>query len=119
MSANILMLILTLAEGGLYSAAFVNTGSVAECERRAATVRAILQTGPTQIERIDCLPSEARFEPFVHGAGQAGARHFYRIHLDAGRVRVERRQADAGCRPEPGQVYCVTSGQKMLALETS
>lgn len=115
MTANILMLILTLAEGGLYSAAFVNTDSMADCQRRAATVQAILEAGGTQIERIACRPSRARFEPFVHGAGQAGERRSYLIRIDETQASVEPLQPGAACDTAGADsVYCATSGQAPL-----
>mgnify|MGYP002621790349 FL=1 len=65
MKLGFLMIILTLAEGGQPSAAFVNTATLEECEQRAAVVRGILEQGEYPIEEMVCRASDAEFEPLV------------------------------------------------------
>ncbi|MFT0851393.1 hypothetical protein VRY85_11490 [Achromobacter sp. F4_2707] len=117
MTATFLMLILTLSDGGL-SAAFVNTQTQEECERRALLVRTILQSGSAPIERLECLPSHSHFEPFKHGVTEHQPVHRYVVRVESGRVSVERLAVGEPCRDEGGSIYCVTSRQKLLAPES-
>ncbi|MBB5215282.1 hypothetical protein [Parapusillimonas granuli] len=116
MNIGILMLVLTFADGGQLSAAFVNTPTMADCERRATAVRAILEKGGTRIERILCRESEARFEPFVHGDAQGKERQSYLIRIGERRASVQWMAPGQACRPDGGEpAYCATSAQKLLA----
>lgn len=116
MTAGMLLLILTLADAGQYSAAFVHTPTVAECERRAAAVRTILENGGTQIERIVCRASKASFEPFVHRTEPDSPRQRYLIRVNEEQVVVSPMTDGQACSAgKAGSDYCATSTQRLLA----
>ena len=66
MKLSFLMIILTMLESGDMSAAFVNTDSLDECERRAKAVSTILAGQNLPIKDLVCLRSEATFVPLSH-----------------------------------------------------
>ena len=123
MKHEFLMIILTLLESGQMSAAFVNTASLEECERRAAAVRTILSNGDVPLKELICRRSDSVFEPFSHGTQSSNA-HRYRISFDASSAWIEQLAADAPpCRDEttperdpakPNQ-YCAVSAQNLLS----
>lgn len=117
MISGVLMLILTVTEGGQYSAAFVNTPTLAACEQRAQSVRAILEQGDVQIEQLVCRSSMARFEPFVHGSAPGKPRQHYVITLADSHASVAVRAPGQRCEnagTEGVATYCATSTQALL-----
>ena len=115
MKLGFLMIILTLAEGGQPSAAFVNTATLEECEQRAAVVRGILEQGEYPIEEMVCRASDAEFEPFVHGMEEFAERQTYLVSFDEERASVEKTAScEDGTNPAPG-TWCVTSMQKFAS----
>lgn len=114
MKLGFLMIIFTLAEGGQLSGAFVNTGTLEECESRAAIVRGILEKGDTPIERMVCRASDAEFEPFVHGMEAFADKQSYIVSFDDERATIEKAATCDGAATAPGS-WCVTSMQKFAA----
>jgi hypothetical protein len=115
MKLAFLMIVLTQPAGGDLSAAFVNTDSMEDCQARLAVVRSILESGSVPIEQAVCRASAARFEPFVHGSQEDGARYAYTISLDADAVAVEAVASCATTGKTADGRYCATSAQKLLA----
>ncbi len=122
MKLSFLMIILTMLESGDMSAAFVNTDSLDECERRAKAVSTILAGQKLPIKDLVCRRSEATFEPFSHSGENAGA-YRYIVTFDEREAWVTPRGADAACDgegasarapPEPVR-FCVSSAQKLLS----
>jgi hypothetical protein len=115
MKLAFLMIILTLPDNGQLSAAFVNTQTLEECEKRASVVRSILDKGDIEIKQMVCRSSGALFEPFVHGTEGDAERYAYSISFDDRNATVE---AIASCSAadaaEQGR-YCATSTQKLLS----
>lgn len=117
MSLTVLMIVLTMGagDGSQPSAAFVETESIADCEERAARVRAIIATTDTPVTESICLPSAQHFEPFMHGDEDDDAPHFsYLIAHDDQQVTVSRVEDCAAVTPAAGEV-CAVSLQDMLA----
>jgi hypothetical protein len=114
MKLGFLMIILTLADNGQLSAAFVNTATLEECESRAAVVRGILEQGDTPIEQMACRASDAEFEPFLHGMEEFAERQTYIVAFDDERATVEKAATCEGVEPAAGS-WCVTSLQKFAA----
>lgn len=122
MKLGFLMIVMTLLESGQMSAAFVNTASLDECERRAATVRAILSNGNMPLKELVCRRSDATFEPFSHDAQPAHA-HRYLISFDDIDARITQLSDDAPCGndsaaehdPAKPTQYCAVSAQKLLS----
>jgi hypothetical protein len=114
MPSAFLMIVLTLSSGPQLSAAFVNTETLPECEKRAAVVRGILDKGNVKITQMACRPSHIRFEPFAHGAEEDATRYAYVISIGDKGVTVEQvascETANAGGEGR----YCATSTQKLL-----
>lgn len=121
MKLGFLMIVLTLLESGEMSAAFVNTDTLEDCERRAKAVRAILEQR-VPIKDLVCRSSAATFEPFSHGAENAGL-HSYAISFDAREAWITPRAGNAPCdgdsadaRAPPKSIrYCATSSQKLIS----
>lgn len=122
MKLGVLMIVMTLLDGGSLSAAFVNTASLDECERRAEGVRAILSGQNVVIKELVCRGSEARFAPFSHGAA-GGDAHKYVVTFDTQRAWVAPQAEDAPCdgaaaattQPPATVRYCATSTQTLLS----
>lgn len=115
MIAGFLMIVLTALESGQMSAAFVNTGTMEECEQRAATVRTILEQGNIGIIDMVCRSSDAAFEPFTHGAEADAERFAYLISFDGETALVSPTRSCETSGPAREGHYCATSTQKMLA----
>lgn len=121
MNSGVLMIVLTLVDGGGMSAAFVNTASVEECERRGRGVNAILTSQKVSIEALVCRDSEARFEAFTHG-GTSAQTHTYLVTFNDRRAWIARQPDGATCArgtlatdaPPNTTRYCATSTQKLL-----
>lgn len=120
MSINILMVVLTLLESGQMSAAFVNTASMKECERRSLMVRTVLETTGARIQQIACRQSTARFTSFSHDDGSPETQHMHYV------IQIDPQQASIMVLP-PGHTcknsndegdntisYCATSTQSLL-----
>jgi hypothetical protein len=115
MKLGFLMIILTMLDDGGLSAAFVNTQTLEECRDRAAVVRAILEQGEQPIEQLVCRASQARFEPFVHGADADAERRAYLISIDDEIATVEPvASCDAAAASRDGR-HCATATQKPLS----
>lgn len=122
MKLGMLMIVMTMLEGGGLSAAFVNTASLDECERRAEGLRAILSSQNVPIKDLVCRGSEARFQPFSHGDG-SGEAHRYVVTFDAQQAWVAPQAEGAPCdgaaaaasAPPDTIRYCATSTQKLLS----
>lgn len=118
MTLGFLMIVLTALEGGSLSAAFVRTETRQECEQRAAAVRNILETGNVRVESIVCRASDARFEPFVHGAAPDAPHWRYAIAYDEHAATVTalapQQECPASNAPQT-QHHCATSTQRPLA----
>ncbi len=122
MNLSFLMIVLTLLESGGMSAAFVNTQSLDECERRAKAVSTILAGQKLPIKDVVCRRSEATFEPFSHTGESAGAYH-YIVTFDEREAWVTPRAADAACDgadaaargPTEATRFCVASAQKLIS----
>lgn len=117
MIPGFLMLVLTVMEGGQYSAAFANTPSLAVCEQRAQSVRAILEQGGVRIERLACRASTARFEPFVHSDVPGRLRRHYVITLAENRASVAPLAPGQRCENTDANgvaTYCASSTQALL-----
>lgn len=114
MNLGFLMIILTLAGEGQYSAAFVNTATLEECERRAAAVRAILENGNTPIAAMVCRTAEATFQPFAHGGDASAPRHAYVVSYDEHTATVAKVAACGEATPSRPGHYCATSTQDLL-----
>jgi len=119
-----LLVILTASEASGLSAAFVGTGTLAECEARGKAIRPILDGAKVDVKEFVCRPSSQRFQRFVHGAPADAPRHFYRLALTADGVSIARVDALEACRaaPQPtaaeppgSRIYCASSSQPMLA----
>lgn len=114
MTFAVLMVVLTLSNGGQLSAAFVNTPTLADCEKRAAVVRGILDKGNVKITQIICRSSNIQFEPFAHGAEDDVKRHAYIVSFDDRSATIEPvASCDARSMTGEGR-YCATSSQKPL-----
>lgn len=114
MKLDFLMIILTLVDNGQFSAAFVNTATLAECEQRAGVVREILEKGDYPIEQMVCRTSGAEFEPFAHGMEEFAERQSYLISFDDTTAKVEKVASCDGAKPAPG-TWCATSTQKFAS----
>ena len=122
MKLGFLMIVMTLLESGEMSAAFVNTASLDECERRAAAVRTILSNGAVPLKELVCRRSDATFEPFSHDTQGAHA-HRYRVSFDDTDARITHLSDDAPCGdetaagrdPDKPTQYCAVSAQKLLS----
>jgi hypothetical protein len=114
MTSAFLMIVLTLSNGPQLSAAFVNTETLPECERRAAAVRGILDKGDVKIRQMACRPSNIRFEPFAHGVDEDAKRYAYVISIDDNSVTVEQVASCATVNAAGEGRYCATSTQKLL-----
>ena len=114
MIAGFLMIVLTALESGQMSAAFVNTGTMEECEQRAATVRTILEQGNIGIVDMVCRSSDAAFEPFTHGAEADAERFAYLIAFNGETATVSAVDTCETSAPAGEGRYCATSTQKML-----
>lgn len=115
MKLGFLMIILTLADQGQLSGAFVNTATLEECEQRAAVVRSILEKGETPIEQMVCRASDAEFEPFAHGMEEFAEKQSYVVSFDDQHATVEKVESCDGRAPAAGQTFCVTSTQKFAS----
>lgn len=114
MKLGFLMIILTLLENGQMSAAFVNTQTMEECGKRAATVRTILEKGGVVIEHLVCRASQVQFEPFFHGTEDEPGRQAYLISFDDKTATVEPVASCEATRTPAAARYCATSSQKLL-----
>lgn len=114
MSSAFLMIVLTLSNGGQLSAAFVNTETLAACEKRAAVVSDILSKGNVKIRQIACRPSDLQFEPFAHGTPDDAKRHAYVISINDKSATVEQVASCAAANAAGEGRYCATSTQKLL-----
>lgn len=113
MKLDFLMIILNLLDDGRMSAAFVNTETLQECERRAAVVRSILEKGEYPVEQMVCRAATVEFEPFAHGEEPDAPRQAYLISFDDEKAAVEPVESCAGVAAEAGR-YCATSTQKIV-----
>jgi len=116
MKLGFLMIVMTLLENGQLSAAFVNTDTLADCERRANAIRMILSGQNVPIKDLVCRSSAAKFEPFSHGAPSTQA-HSYVVSFDEREAWITPRTDDASCEAGPAKPirYCATSAQKLLS----
>jgi hypothetical protein len=116
MKLGFLMIVMTLLENGQLSAAFVNTESLEDCERRAKAIRTILSDQKIPIKDLVCRSSAAKFEPFSHGAPSAQA-HSYVVSIDEREAWITPRTDNAPCDGDPAKPirYCATSSQKLLS----
>lgn len=122
MKLGFLMIVMTLLESGEMSAAFVNTPSIDECERRATAVRAILSKGNMPLKDLVCRRSDATFEPFSHDT-QGTHAHRYLVSFDDIDARITQLSDDASCAnhsaaeagPDKPAQYCAVSAQKLLS----
>lgn len=116
MTLGFVLIVMTLLENGQVSAAFVNTQSLEDCERRAKAVRAILSDQKVPIQDLVCRSSAARFEPFSHDTTGA-QRHRYVVSFDEREAWITPRTDDAQCGGDPVKPvrYCATSAQKLLS----
>lgn len=114
MKLGFLMIVLTLAGDGQYSAAFVSTASLEECERRAVAVRGILEKGGYPIGAMVCRAAEAAFEPYVHGVEPSARRQAYRISFDDRSAHVTKVATCSEVPPSGPGHYCATSTQDLL-----
>ncbi|HRO48842.1 MAG TPA: hypothetical protein PLW75_01770 [Hyphomicrobium sp.] len=122
MKLGFLMIVMTMLESGEMSAAFVNTASLDECERRAAAVRTILSNGPVPLKDLVCRRSDAAFEPFSHDAQGAHA-HRYLVSFDDTDAKITQLHDDTPCGtdsatardPSKPSQYCAVSAQKLLS----
>lgn len=125
MSLNILMIILTVLEGGGMSAAFVNTASEEECGRRAAMVRTVLEAADTPIKQIVCRESAAMFSRYTHDIPADASRHPYLIRFDQRQASVTVLPGQQACEPAQSNSadgmssYCATSTQSLLPAASS
>ncbi len=116
MKLGFLMIVMTLLENGQLSAAFVNTDTLADCERRAKAVRTILSGQNVPIKDLVCRSSTARFEPFSHEAPTTPP-HSYVVSFDERDAWIAPRTDDTPCDGDPAKPirYCATSAQKLLS----
>lgn len=125
MSINILMIILTMLDGGQMSAAFVNTASEEECGRRAAMVRTVLEAADTPIKQIVCRESTAMLSRYTHNIPADASRQQYLIRFDQRQASVTALPASQACDPAPTKgaegmsSYCATSTQSLLPAASS
>lgn len=125
MSINMLMIILTVLEGGQLSAAFVNTASEDECGRRAAMVRTVLEAADTPITQIVCRESTAKLSRYTHNVPADAPRHPYLIRFDQRQASVTVLPALQACEPAQANSadgmssYCATSTQSLLPADSS
>ncbi len=117
MKLGFVLIVMTLLENGQLSAAFVNTESLEECERRAKAVRTILSDQKVPIKDLVCRSSAARFEPFSHGGATSAPAYSYVVSFDDREAWITPRTDDAPCNSDPAKPirYCATSAQKLLS----
>lgn len=114
MASAFLMIILTLTSGTQLSAAFVNTPTREDCEKRAAVVRGILEKGDIEIKQMICRSSDVQFESFVHGSGDDAERYSYVISFDDKKATVAPVASCEVAGVTGEGRYCATSTQKLL-----
>jgi hypothetical protein len=114
MTPAFLMIVLTLSSGPQLSAAFVNTSTLAECEKRAAVVRGILEKGNVEIKQMVCRSSDVQFEPFAHGTEDDAKRFSYVISFDDKSANVKSVASCEATNAAGEERYCATSTQKLL-----
>lgn len=114
MTLAFLMIVLTLSDGAPLSAAFVNTATQAECEKRATVVRSILEKGDIKIKQMVCRASDVQFEPFAHGADGDARRYAYVISFDDTKATVVPVASCEATGASGEGRYCATSTQKLL-----
>ena len=115
------MVILTLLGDGRLSAAFVNTESKQNCERRAVVVSTILAANNADIQLIRCIPSDLRFDRYSHESAAAAPSHAYLLTLGNASLEVVPMSDLQVCaklhddrRSRPGLVrHCVSSSQRL------
>jgi len=115
MSHAFLMIVLTVTGGAQVSAAFVNTATLEDCEKRASIVRGILEKGAIEIRQMVCRSSNVRFEPFVHGSEGDGERYSYLISFDDKEATVAPVASCEMAAVTGAGRYCATSAQNLLA----
>jgi len=114
MSSGFLLIVLTVLDGGNLSAAFVNTDSLAECERRSAIVQSILTESRSPFKQLVCRRSAARFEPFAHGMPADSPRWSYLVEIGAETAVVSDIADCADATSEVEGRFCVTSTQQRV-----
>lgn len=114
MASAFLMIVLTLSGGAELSAAFVNTPTLEECEKRAAVVRGILDKGNVKIAQIVCRPSDIQFETFTHGVEGDAKRYAYVVSFDDKSATVKSVASCDTVKATGEGRYCATSGQKLV-----
>jgi hypothetical protein len=126
MQQLVLLVILTMTEASGLSAAFVETGTRAECEARGKAIRPILEGAKVDIKEFACLPSTARFQRFEHGAPSDAPRYVYRLALATDTVSIAPMSTLEACKgasqtsatePAGARIYCASSTQQMLAAD--
>lgn len=114
MASAFLMIILTLTSEAQISAAFVNTPTLEDCEKRATVVRGILEKGDIEVKQMVCRSSDVQFEPFVHGSEDDAERYSYVISFDDKNATVAPVPSCEVAGATGEGRYCATSTQKLL-----
>lgn len=114
MKLGFLMIVLTVLDSGQFSAAFVNTQTLEECEQRAEVVHAVFESGDYGMEQVVCRASQAQFTPFSHEVEDGARRHAFIVSFDEEAATVEPVASCEGVHAHGEAVYCATSTQQLL-----
>ena len=109
----ILMIILSGNEGEPVDASFIEVDTVAECEERAASAKAVFpQAGLTYVGHY-CARSEIKFDDFLHNPEPTGPQFTFDLTFsEDGKVLLKARshKSFAQCRKDGGK-NCVIAYQ--------
>ncbi len=120
MKSLYLLLLLTQNGAGDINAAFVNSDSMAACERSRLMVEAIFKSRSIPVLYQQCLLSDLRFSPFEHADTTRVERNHYMIvpPADGNDLRIEPMGDQQGClalsrQVKPATAYCASSVQSL------
>jgi hypothetical protein len=121
MNTTFLLVLLVLGDGGQMNASFVNTDSLNTCQNKSQTLDAILSTSNFEIIENRCVSSKIIFSKFEHSEKKKAAYYNYFVSMIDENLLIKRSEDQVECLAEKeklalannGNVYCVTSSQKM------
>ena len=117
MTSGFVLVILTMMESGGMSAAFINTETLENCEKRGKAVKSILLNGKVDIRTMKCIKSGLQFKKFSHKDAKKAPRHRYIVTLDDNALAVARMEDVQACNEAAGKsnaTYCATSTQLLV-----
>jgi hypothetical protein len=118
---QILFLLITLTQNGAgdINAAFVNTGTLAQCQQKALMLESVFSASDIPVIESRCIKSDLRFSEFGHASTTSKIRNYYLVSVGEETLQVSAVPDWRSCmkkRKLSGQdkVYCSSSVQSVL-----